>query len=195
MRWMVELELTGSTPAAVVTVAEAKAHLRVEIADDDALITALIDAAQGHVEEVLSWRALTARDYKASFDTWNGREVWLPMPPVSEVTGVSINDEENGIVTVIDPDFVALDKNLGRIRLYGDAIDGGGAAGRLVVEYTAGYTAVPGWARAAVLLLVGHLYENREGVVVGAGVSAIEVPLGVADLAAAHKAWRPGGAV
>jgi len=192
---MVELELTGSTPAAVVTVAEAKQHLRVEIADDDALITALIDAAQGHVEEVLAWRALTAREYKASFDTWNGREVWLPMPPVQAVGGIVILDDETLEEVEIDLLNVSVDKNLGRVRFYGDAIDGGGAAGRLVVEYTACYTTPPGWARAAVLLLVGHLYENREGVVVGAGVSAIEVPLGVADLAAAHKAWRPGGAV
>jgi uncharacterized phiE125 gp8 family phage protein len=191
---MVELEIVGAAPVPCVTVAEAKQHLRVEITDDDTLIAALIDAAQGHVEEVLAWQALTPRDYAASWDTWNGSEVWLPMPPVSEVTGVSIVDDEEGIVTVIDLDFVALDKGLGRIRLYGSAADPG-AAGRLHVEYTAGYATAPGWARAAVLLLVGHLYENREGVVVGAGVSAIEAPLGVVALAEAHKAWRPGGAI
>jgi uncharacterized phiE125 gp8 family phage protein len=192
---MYELAIVGAAPTPCVTTAEAKQHLRVDIADDDLLIGALVDAAQGHVEQVLAWRALTPRTYSVSYDTWNGYNVYLPMPPISAITSVSIVDDEGGTSVVLDPLKVKLDKELGRLRMTGSTVNGGGAAGRLVVVYSAGYTVVPGWARAAVLLLTGHLYENREGVVVGAGVSAIEVPLGVVDLAAAHKAWRPGGAL
>ena len=192
---MIEYSIVGAAPVPCVTLAEAKSHLRVEITDDDLLISALVEAAQSHVEEVLCWQSLTPRVYAASFDAWSGTEIYLPMPPVQAVATVSMVDDEGGITTPIDPDFVALDKGLGRLRMYGGAVDGGGAAGRLHVEYTAGYLAPPGWGRAAVLLLVGHLYENREGVIIGAGVSAIEAPLGVVDLAASHKAWRPGGAI
>jgi uncharacterized phiE125 gp8 family phage protein len=39
------------------------------------------------------------------------------------------------------------------------------------VRFTAGYTAVPAAIKAAILLMVGHFYENREDVVVGRQVN------------------------
>jgi hypothetical protein len=40
------------------------------------------------------------------------------------------------------------------------------------------------------LLLIGHLYENREAVASGAGVASAELPLGVRALLAPYRAWR-----
>jgi uncharacterized phage protein (predicted DNA packaging) len=48
----------------VVTLEEAKAHLRVDTADDDTLITGLIGAATGYVEAALS-RPLTDTEPQA----------------------------------------------------------------------------------------------------------------------------------
>src|SRR3954468_22456011 len=51
------------------SVAEAKAFLRVEHDDDDAVIAALIAAARGHVE-ALSRRALLVQRWRCVLDAW-----------------------------------------------------------------------------------------------------------------------------
>lgn len=62
---------------------------------------------------------------------------------------------------------------------------------RFQVIYQAGYAgagdvwAAPQDIQQAVLLLVGHWYENRESVVVG--TSAVEVPLSVQAILSAHQ--------
>jgi uncharacterized phage protein (predicted DNA packaging) len=48
-------------------------------------------------------------------------------------------------------------------------------------------TLVPADLRQAVLMLVGHWYENREATLVG--VSADEVPFGVQAIIDQHRAW------
>jgi len=188
---VIELELQVEPTDQGVTLAEAKQHLRVDFADDDALISALIVAARQQIEETMVWRSFTPRTYRATYDTWNGSEVWLPMPPVQEVLVVSVVDDGVPDV-VVDPGGYVLDVNLGRLRFYGEGA--GGAAGRLQIEYTAGYEVAPGWARAAILLQLGNLYENREAVVVGAGVSAIQIPQALEALTLPWRAYRLNGA-
>lgn len=48
-------------------------------------------------------------------------------------------------------------------------------------------TTVPADLRQAILMLVGHYYENREATLVG--VSAEEVPYGVQSILDQHRAW------
>jgi len=194
---VIELEIVTPPVGEIIPIAEVKSHLRVDIALDDALIGGYVAAAAAHIGEVLCWRTLAPTVYKASYDQWDGQEIYLPLPPVQSVASIQVVDESDvpfDVVT-IDPDTYVLDKALGRVRFFADGVNGGGAAGRLTVTYTAGYATLPAWARQAILLLVGHYYSNRESVVIGAGVTAMEVPQAVNDLALAHKAWRPGGAV
>lgn len=186
-------ELALGTPAATpaLTLAEAKAHLRVETAftDDDGLITAQAAAAQAYVEAALTWRALTPRGLIATFDCFpSSGELWLPFPPVSALSELATLDAA-GIATVIPASSYRLDVNLGRVTL-----TGAWPAGRVRATYTAGFTAVPAALKAALLLFLGHLYENRETVAVGSGLTALDVPWSVAALCAPYKAYRPGGA-
>jgi hypothetical protein len=58
---------------------------------------------------------------------------------------------------------------------------------RFRVEWEAGFVPVPPWFRVACLFLVGHWYENRSSVVVGAGVSAMEVPMAFGFLTEPHR--------
>lgn len=194
---MIEIVVVTPPMGEIIALDEVKAHLRVDQDFDDLLIAAQVAAAAAHIAEVLCWRTLQPTELQATFDCWDGREVWLPMPPVTSLTSVELVDENEfpDVVTDVDLDWCRLDVGLGRVRMYGHAVGGNGAAGRLRIVYTAGYATLPTWARQAILLLTGHYYENREAVVVGAGVSAMEIPQAVMDLCQAHMAWRPGGAV
>jgi uncharacterized phiE125 gp8 family phage protein len=194
---MIEFEIVTAPTGDVIPLAEVKSHLRVDQTFDDAIIGGYMAAAAAHCGQVLAWRTFQPTTYKASFDYWDGQEVYLPYPPLLAVASIAVVDESDlpfDVVT-IDPDTWVLDKALGRVRFFGDGVNGGGAAGRLTVTYTAGYATLPVWARQAILLLTGHYYENRESVVVGAGVTAMAIPQAVEDICLAHRAWRPGGAI
>src|SRR6059058_1041830 len=74
------------------SVAEAKAFLRVQHDDDDAVIAALIAAARGHVE-ALSRRALLVQRWRFVLDAWpaNGR-VNLRMGPLRSMIAARVFD-------------------------------------------------------------------------------------------------------
>ncbi|MBW8067975.1 MAG: hypothetical protein GJU73_11120, partial [Ferrovum sp.] len=65
------LQLISGPGVEPVSLLEAKAHLRVDIPDDDALITALIVAARMHAETVTR-RALIAQSWKLVLDSFPG---------------------------------------------------------------------------------------------------------------------------
>jgi len=111
------------------------------------------------------------------------------MPPATAVLVVSVVDDGVPEV-VIDPGGYVLDPGLGRVRFYGDGVNGGGAAGRLRIDYAAGYETAPGWAKAAILLQVGNLYENREAVVIGAGLATASVPWTLEALTLPWRAYQ-----
>lgn len=190
--------LVRVTPPAVtpVSLVEAKAHLRVDHSDDDALITALIEAATGHLD---GWtgilgRALINQTWRVDVPAW-GYPLRLPLGPVQSVTSVAYWDVNN-----TDAVFAAE-----RYSLHTDAL---GAAIHLNsgsswpsvysrqdairVTFVAGYglaaADVPAPIRQAILLLVGHWYANREAVVSGnfeqlpLAVNALLTPLRATNL-------------
>ncbi|QKE40358.1 MAG: phage head-tail connector protein [Ferrovum myxofaciens] len=65
------LQLISGPVVEPVSLLEAKAHLRVDISDDDALISALIVAARMHAETVTR-RALIAQSWKLVLDSFPG---------------------------------------------------------------------------------------------------------------------------
>ena len=76
-----------------LTLAEAKAYLRVETPDDDDLIAALIAGARIHVEAETR-RALITQSWRLSRDAWppDGRLSVLPAP-LQTLTAVRVYDE------------------------------------------------------------------------------------------------------
>lgn len=153
-----------------VTLAEAKLHLRVDVDDDDAYITALIGAAREMVEEVLR-RALISQDWQLTLDTWPSSPFELPLPPLQSAV-VDYTDLAGASHTLATTVYgVDSASEPGRVYLK----DGQtwpsetlAEAGGVQVTFTAGYgdagEDVPQALRQALLLLVGHLYENREAV-------------------------------
>jgi uncharacterized phiE125 gp8 family phage protein len=67
---------TAAPAAEPITLAEAKAWLRVDGTDEDTLITALIAAARTHVEN-FTRRALITQQFEVSFDAFQGASRWV----------------------------------------------------------------------------------------------------------------------
>lgn len=188
------LKQTVAPAAEPVTLTEAKAHIRVDITDDDALITSLIVAAREHVESLTRTQFMPAT-WRLSLDGFppayrlrgafyrqepEGTDIILPRPPLTAVSSIKYYDT-SGVLQTASTDLYAAqtDETPGRVTLkYGqiwpDAQD---IANAVQVLYTAGYStgsdatvsrsAVPQSIKQAIFLLVGHWYENREAVLTG----------------------------
>jgi uncharacterized phiE125 gp8 family phage protein len=151
---------------------EAKAHLRVDHFDDDALITVLIEAATSHLD---GWtgvlgRALVTQTWSQSFDAFSDR-LRLPMPAAS-VTSLTCINQAGTTITVAEGDYVLSADALGSFvePTYDVEWPTPRDQSRAVtVTFTAGGAVadVPAALKAAILLMVGDLYSNREGVVTG----------------------------
>lgn len=164
------------TPPATepVTIAEAKAHVRVTSTDEDGLITALVLAAREQAE-MFTRRALMLQTWRLTLDAFplGDAPVWIPLPPLQSVVSVLYFDE-GGVQQTLPPARYQVDTSTepGRIA---PAVDDAwpGTEERLnavTIEFTAGFgTAqeVPQSIKQAMLLLIGHWYEHRETVITG----------------------------
>jgi len=190
--------LTRETAPALepVTLAEAKAHLRVDISDDDDLITAIIKAAREWCEEYLD-RTLIHTQWTMRMDAFPW-EFKLPRPPMAQagtttVTSVTYTLETQATAT-LDTSEYRVDRNStpGVVRtVYAGTWPGHLAdANAVSVTWWGGYgadgTSVPEAIRSAMLLLIGHLYENRQAAV-ATGAVPQDVPFGVKALLDTHR--------
>lgn len=161
-----------------VTLQEAKDHLRVDVTEDDSLIeNLLIPSARQSVETYLR-RSLLEQTWELSLDCFDG-DIKLPNPPLQSVTSIKYIDvygveqtlaaSEYTVHTQNEPGLITLayDKSWPSIRAVKNAVK---------VRYVTGYAdadSVPAPIKSAMLLLIGHLYENREQEVIGQSVESL----------------------
>lgn len=153
----------GSEP---VTLAEAKAHLRVDLGDDDAMIARLIAAAREWVEAA-SGRALMTQSWRMTLDAWPGGEtIPLVRPPVQAVAAVRVFDAAGAATLWASANYAmafgAEPQRLVRVASSWPAP--GRARAGIEIDVTCGYGAaadVPASLRQAVLLKLAQLYERR----------------------------------
>ena len=184
-----ELSVVTAPSVEPVTLAEAKAHLRVDGTDEDTVISGLIVAAR-EVCEPKARRAFVTQTLKMSFDEWPEDDYFrLLRPPLASVTHVKYYDSAGVLQTMSASDYVVdVAVQPGRVYLeYGKSWPTATLRPGLPIEitYVAGYgaaAAVPQRYKQAICLLVGHWYENREQVVVAPGSSAVQVPFAVMTL-------------
>lgn len=176
-----------------VSIAEAKAHLRVDGDDDDSYIGALITTARSHVETITR-RALMPQTWKLVLDDWPDDVLELLLPPLVSVSSITYKDADGETQTFASSNYVVdADSVPGRLCLADDASwpsDDLYPMGAVQIQYLAGYTnanAVPQPIKNAILLLVGHYYENREAALVAQGANVQQLPMGVADLLATYR--------
>ncbi len=187
--------LTRATAPAVepVTLAEAKAHLRVDTATDDAYIGSLITAAREWVEQYLD-RTLVHTQWVMRFDKFppdGTHDIELPRPPMATAgttTAVALTFTfENGTTSTYSTASYRVDRDgvPGTVKtLYGQTwpphLQDDNA---ISVTWWGGYgaigTSVPAAIRHAMLMLVGMWYERR---MAADSMSGNEIPFGVKSL-------------
>ena len=161
------LILTSPPASEPVTLAEAKAHLKIDVDDDDDLITRLIASARRAVEQYTG-RALVMQSWRFTIDQWPAsRTLALPKPPLLAVTAVTTYDRA-GTGTVLSPSsyIVDADEQPARITLKETTVLPSPLreAGGIAVAFDAGYGSpsdVPDALKTAILSLVAHLYASR----------------------------------
>ena len=158
-----------------ILLAEAKAHLKVEATAEDALIQGWIVAARQLVEAETR-RAMTPQDWELRLTGFPGRcePVELPLPPFISLLSISTYDAA-GTATVLSADGWQVDAPSGDFATPALVYPGTTAfwptsvarlRGSVRIRYRAGYAGpgtVPASLRAAMFLLIGDWYENREG--------------------------------
>jgi uncharacterized phiE125 gp8 family phage protein len=158
------LQLLTPPASEPVTLAEAKAHLKLDTSDDDALVTTLITAARARAE----WhtgRAFVTQRWCLRLDEWpHHNAVEIPLPPLVSVEEIAVTDA-SGIRTVLDPAVYRVDiaSAPGRV-MFADHPPSLRRRDCVEVSFTAGYgdaSAVPASVKEAILEIVADLHTHR----------------------------------
>lgn len=169
------LELIAAPQGLVVSIADAKAYMRVDHSDDDELIEAFIGAATAQIEGRYGTLGRAIRrqtwDYILEcFPDPGCESIELPLPPLIDVITVSYTDAAGDVQTLETGEF-EVDTNSvpGRVRpvqggYWPTAIEDQYDAVR--IRFLAGYPddEVPPTIALAIKIMVADMYENRESV-------------------------------
>lgn len=195
------------------SVEEAKAHLRVSGTEEDDLIGALVEAARTRVEEDIQ-RALITQTWELTRDWFDVPSVIaststtaptptvivLPYSPVTALKRVSYFDstgaeqllhDEIGSPTLTSNLLLDSHSIPARVAPVAGASWPATEAriNAVTIRYEAGYgangDAVPAPIRQAILMLLGHWYENREAINIG-NIST-ELPLAAQWMLAPYR--------
>lgn len=186
-----KVELTSAPAVEPISTAEAKLFLRVDHTTDDTLIASLIKAARRSCE-LFQNRVYITQTWKLYLDEFPEKEIRLPFSPVQSVSSVTYVDADGDTQTLsastyqvdakgVKPSIYLAPDTLTWPTTQTDKINA------VTVTFVAGYGAagsdVPEHIRAAIQLVLGDLYQNRENTVIGNITN--ELPNG-----AKHLLWQ-----
>ena len=177
------------TPAAaVIDLPTLKAHLRVDHAFDDTIISAYLQAAMAYAQHYTGM-AIGEQEIELALDEFPDGAISLPLAPAQSVISI-IYVDQSALEQTLSGTFYTLDNyGLSHWVLPMAGIDWPltyEAANVVRVRYMAGYSDVDAAVNAALMLLVGHLYENRQE---ATEKKLSSVPLGVNALLDTVKVW------
>ena len=174
------LVVTTAAVNPLFTTAQAKAHLKVDVSDDDTIIDNLVLAATQSCEIFTNQYFIDTVVTQYS-DTWS--DIYqLYKSPVDSITHIKYYDSDDSLQTLSSSNYI-LDGASKPARI-GIAVGGSlpnlsDRINAVEVKYTVGYgtasTDVPEGIRTAIILTVGNWYENRQSVITGR--TATELPL------------------
>lgn len=168
-----------------------KKHLRVETDDDDALIDLYLQAAVSHLDGPGGWlgRALGEQTLEFRTHCFPYGGLALPFPPLIELMSVVYLNSDGVETTGYVESYTLAGGHLRPVygatwpstRLEADAVR---------ITYKAGYPAdqLPGAIQAALLLMVGDLYDNRSSVTDGP-IASVPMSTTVESLLGPYRVW------
>lgn len=183
-----KLTLVTAPASPVVSLAEAKQHLRVEHDAENDYLPTLVATAEALVAGRDGWtgRALNAQTWKLILPGFPYDPcIRIPLPPLASVTHVNYYDADNALQTFSSANYVvSIDDTPGKVELLAtvgwpstyarvDAVE---------VQFVCGYSTVPAPIKHAVLVTLAALYRNR-------GDESFTMPAAVRRLLAPYKAW------
>lgn len=141
-----------------VSLDEVKAHLRIVRTDEDQYLSSLIGAATAMIDGPNGIGvAMMPQTYELSLSAFSD-DFAIPIYPVRTVDKIEWEDAD-GVVQ--SSTAFRYDKRANPCRVYHD-LRINARDGSIVVTFTAGFANLPADLRHAVLMIVGHLYENAE---------------------------------
>lgn len=176
---------TVAPSALPVSLDEVKRHLAIVRHDnDDLYLTSLIDVAVAMIDGPFAIGiALCPQTYR--FTVPDLAPVFtIPIYPVRDIVSIAWIDRDNLEQTATD--FrVDTDCNPARVYMTNNFRNYGSQSGSTKVTFRAGFDNVPADLRHAILMIIGHLYENREAT---STVKLETVPMAVETILARYRA-------
>lgn len=176
---------------------EAKQHCRVDVTDDDGLISGYILAARVWAEDYTRRAFMTQTwDYTIDYawptyfmDGIRRHRIYLPKPPLVSVSSITYVDTQGATQTLAADQYLVNTKEINGVIEPAYSVTWPSVREQMsciTVRFVCGYGTNPGDGqmleviRHAMLLCIGHWYENREAVNVGNIVN--DLPMGVESL-------------
>jgi len=168
----VAYKLKTAPAAEPVSSTEAKAHLRVDHTDDDTLIGTLIITARRFCEEYLNQSLITQTWYNylndfydgAIYYVYRGPFLMINKGPVQSITSIKYYDADD-VEQTLSTDYYHTDLSSQPARIeVSETPETYDKLNAVTIEFVAGYgdaADVPEHIKHAMLLYIGHLYENR----------------------------------
>lgn len=205
MGWKWDEDATITEPVDLNT---AKAHLRVDGPEEDALITALISAARQYCEKSTNL-ILCSQNWTMTLDAFPDRQeyqpwesmpgfypytksgvIYFPVNPVQSITSIKYLRSSDGVQTTLNSSEYVLDKSGTRARVQPawskSWPDARAQFNAIEIKFKAGYgdaaTNVPPLLKSAVLLMLGTLFEHRQSILQGASIHDLPKPASLSYL-------------
>lgn len=157
----------GSEPVSLV---EAKAHLRVDFADDDTVLSAMITACRQAIEDYCHI-SLVAKTITLTLEAeekpktmfaqpWQVRQQFnsfeLPYGPIKSVTSVTSIDSNGSTITTLalNSDYFLSGVSFKTIKIINNFTNS-------ILVYQVGYATLPGPLKLAILNELAYRFENR----------------------------------
>ena len=165
------LSLITAPASEPITLSEAKSHLRIDDTREDTYVTTLIGTAR-HIAETYTRRAFITQTWAMFLkDSPAESSIELPRAPLLSVDHVKAHNDD-GTETLLSTSNYHVtayagttpDNGLVTLKNGNSWPEGDRTRDKIEIQYIAGYgdaSSVPTSIKNAILMLIGHLYENR----------------------------------